>query len=483
MTDTKVITEMAYGSAFQQQVFEASPAPVKNLVASIYGLREIRRRHGEYYRYHLERLRKSQWLAVDDLTEMQLTATREYLSYAAEHSNHFKKLFTELDFNPHDFTSLEQLTKLPLLEKQLLRTDINPFISDEISKLGVRWSQTSGTTGMPLSFPLSRECFQREHAFRYLHYEWGGVFRGQKMAFCAGHPVTYHDRTRPPFWVYDAANRWLLLSSYHLTRNNLSAYIKKLNAFKPALLAGYPSSLYLLARANRAAGSPVQPTAVFASSETIFDYQRLEIEASFGCKLYGWYGTGEMCVNIVQCDHGNYHLKQEHSLIEVINNDRPALPGESGRLLCTGFGNRALMLIRYDIGDEVELSAQQNCNCGRSGTIIKQVFGRAEQYIVTPDGRLVGRLDHLFKGDLNVIQAQLVQEVPMALVIRVVRDRDYQPADEHAILAAARERLGKSIRIDFEYVESIPRTANGKYRFIVSSLKEEMIHNMLTESD
>ena len=38
------------------------------------------------------------------------------------------------------------------------------------------------------------------------------------------------------------------------------------------------------------------------------------------------------------------------------------------------------------------------------------------------------------------------------------------------ILAEARQRLGDSIRIRFDYVNDIPRTSGGKFRFIASSL-------------
>ena len=102
--------------------------------------------------------------------------------------------------------------------------------------------------------------------------------------------------------------------------------------------------------------------------------------------------------------------------------------------------------------------------------LVEHIEGRKEDYIITPDQRMVGRLDHLFKDAVNVIEAQIYQEKTEEVVLRIVRSDKYSSADETVILKEARIRLGNSIRIHFEYVAQIPRTANGKFRFIVSTI-------------
>jgi len=350
------------------------------------------------------------------------------------------------------------------------------MIPDNLSQHEPRWVHTSGTTGTGLQFPISSECFQREYAFRAVHYLWGGIQEAGRYAFCSGHPVTYYDRQRPPFWAYDNANNWLLLSSYHLSEKNLPRYIDELDKYRPVLLAGYPSSLYLLALANQRLGRKVHPRAVYTASETLFDFQRRAIESSFGCKVFMWYGNTEMCANIVECERGKYHLKLEHSYVELLGSDgRPACAGEEGRMVCTGFGNYATPLIRYDVGDVAIESKQQSCECGRGGVIIERVVGRTEDYVLTPDGRFVGRLDHLFKDAIRVRHAQIVQDQVDEVTIRIVKDRGYTKIDEDEILREALLRLGSSISVRFDYVEEIPRTKNGKFRFIVSNLKREAV--------
>ena len=52
--------------------------------------------------------------------------------------------------------------------------------------------------------------------------------------------------------------------------------------------------------------------------------------------------------------------------------------------------------------------------------MLRSVEGRADDVLVTPDGRQVGRLDPVFKGDLPVREAQIVQEAIDRIRVRYV---------------------------------------------------------------
>jgi phenylacetate-CoA ligase len=261
-----------------------------------------------------------------------------------------------------------------------------------------------------------------------------------------------------------------------MSERNLPAYIAELEKFSPVLIGGYPSSIALLAAAQKKWGSiRSNVKAVFTASETLLEYQRKLIESAFGCKVFVWYGNTEMCGHIAECEHGAMHGRMEHSFMEVL--DEKGCPAREGNLICTGFGNSAFPLIRYNTGDIVKLSDEQTCRCGRGGILFESVIGRVEDYVMTPDGRLVGRLDHLFKDAIHVVEAQLLQSDPSELVIRIVPRPEYAVQDESSIVSEARLRLGPEIKLKFEYVEALERTSNGKARFVISSInKSQLIH-------
>jgi phenylacetate-CoA ligase len=251
----------------------------------------------------------------------------------------------------------------------------------------------------------------------------------------------------------------------------MPAYLKKLNSFQPELIRGYPSSVYLIACGILDNGEKkIRPKAVFTNSETLLDQQRYIIEEAFHCKVYNWYGNAEQVGNIVECEHGNLHLKQEHSYIEFLREDgSPASPGEMAEMVCTGFNNEAMPLIRYRVGDMAVFS-NDSCNCGRGGIIIEKIIGRVEDIVVTPDGRHIGRLDHLFKDMLNVKEAQIIQESIESLNIHIVKRDQFNESDMQKLREEAKLRLGNGIKINISFVNHLEREPSGKLRFVISKI-------------
>jgi phenylacetate-CoA ligase len=261
-------------------------------------------------------------------------------------------------------------------------------------------------------------------------------------------------QTRPPFWRWDTGEKRLLCSSYHLSTENLPAYAEAFEKYRPDFIHGYPSSLCLL--------DGYRPKAVFTASETLLDFQRQAIERAFGAKVFNWYGNTEMTCNIVECAAGNLHYRLDYGVLELL---------DDGTMIGTGLNNRAMPLIRYRVGDRATAKAG-TCSCGCAFPMIERIDGRVEDYIRTPDGRFVGRLDHLFKDAKHIREAQIVQTRLDEVLLRIVKENGF---DEKPVLSEARQRLGDAMRVRFEYVNAIERTAAGKFRFIVSQLPREQL--------
>ena len=464
---------MSYHTRWKHRLFVGAPYFLKNSLASLYGYQQRRARFGTVFDETLEFLKKSQYAGQDHDGTAALRRAEQFMEDAATHTPYYRE---RPEYRSNAGVSFHSL---PILSKSTVQEHLGKFHRDHYESEKFQWGHTSGTTGRSLVFPIGADCFQKEYAFRALHYSWGGIdfVARERVAFCSGHPVVFENRTRPPFWVHDWANRWLLLSSYHLTQKNLPEYVRKLEAYQPAMIAGYPSSLYLLALAFRKhARRGINVKSVFTASETLYDYQRQAMMEAFDAPTFNWYGNSEFCGHITECDRGALHVRDEHSYMEILNSqDRPCAAGETGRIVATGFGNRLFPLIRYDVGDQVTLSTATECPCGRTGQLVERIAGREEDYIATPDGRLVGRLDHLFKDAASVIEAQIVQSEIERVLFRIVKRPQYGPNDENEIVRTARLRLGSSIQIEFEYVDQIERTSGGKFRFIVSQLDQKAL--------
>jgi phenylacetate-CoA ligase len=89
---------------------------------------------------------------------------------------------------------------------------------------------------------------------------------------------------------------------------------------------------------------------------------------------------------------------------------------------------------------------------------------------LTPDGRRVGRLDHIFKDQLDVAEAQILQEDVGSIEVRIVPRPSFDTFAEERLRKEIRSRLGELIRIEVRIVDEIPREANGKFRAVKSEV-------------
>lgn len=439
----------------------------------MYGLTLRRRAYGQHFRYYFAHLQETQWLSDAEMAVYQADRMRLFLEYANLHSQYWRDLFRTVGFDPGTYQSPEGLRCLPIFQKETLRQQEQQIEADEYlaRRKPYQSVHSSGTTGKAVHLKLSQECFEREYAFCWLHRSWGGNRLGDKMATFGGHPVVPMVRMKPPFWRVNCAENQILFSSQHIAPETLPSYAYQLTRVRPDLINGYPSSLYLLASYLNTQGIiSVRPKAVYVNSETLLDYQRGALESAFGCKVFNWYGNTEQTAHIVECEKGALHIKSDHSLVEIIREDgEPARPGEMGEIVSTGFGNYATPLIRYATGDMACIS-DRRCSCGRPGPIVEALMGRVEDIIVTPDGRHVGRLDHVFKDMLNVIEAQIVQNTVDVVRVRMVKRTGFGEADMHLLERELRLRLGSIIQLEYEFVDRIPRLPNGKFPFVISKV-------------
>jgi phenylacetate-CoA ligase len=281
----------------------------------------------------------------------------------------------------------------------------------------------------------------------------------------------------PPFWRENRPGRQVLFSGSHLSPASLPAYVGELRRRRPPWLHGYPSLLALVASylidRREDLGYPVRW--VTTGAENLMPHQARLMEQAFGVRPRQHYGMAEGVANISECEYGRLHVDEDFSEVEFLPEGRQ--PGVY-RVVGTNVTNQATAFIRYDAGDRVRISAEtagRNCPCGRGGRLVDAIDGRAEDYLVLPDGVRLGRLDHIFKDLTRVREAQIAQETPAAMTLRVVRGAGWCGADEAELLAAARSRVGPAIRIDLEYPDRIERTASGKLRLVVSQIPSEKI--------
>jgi phenylacetate-CoA ligase len=363
----------------------------------------------------------------------------------------------------------------PTLPKADLRKNPRAFVAEDAWNQRLQVEHTSGTTGTPLRLWHSRSAARHWYALTEARWRgWYGVSRRDRWGILGGQLVTPVEQHKPPFWVWNAGLKQLYLSSYHLTEETAAGYIRALREKRVVYLWGYASALTLLAELARDQRLELPELKVIISNaEPLRERERKAISTAFHCPVRDTYGMSEMVAAAGECEHGRLHLWPEAGIVEVLDDEtNEAAPfGTIGRLVCTGLINHSMPLIRYEVGDRGALADPAlPCPCGRTLPVLQSIEGREDDVILTPDQRRVGRLDPVFKADLAIREAQIIQETLTSLRVKVVPDEGYRPAFSERIVEALRQRVGE-MEIVVECVQHIPRSANGKFRAVVSQIR------------
>jgi len=461
---------LSYSNKKLMWIYHRLPSFLKRWATFIYSKKVERRRYRGVFSKQLDELIQNESLSIDERLARQLNRLREMLIYAGTFSPYYREVFNKIHFDPRSVQSLDDIRVIPLLDKDIIRNQHDMLLAKDYKEATMR-QHTSGTTGAGLHFTLSEEANQRHYACLWFHFGWVDSHRGDPIATFGGHPVAPLAQLDPPFWLYNRNENDLMFSAYHISPKTASSYVKALADFNPIIVRGYPSLIYLVALHILDMGKPkISPTGVFTYAETTFEKQRQAIEEAFGCKVYSSYGNGERAGHLLQCEEGNFHEVTETGVIEVLNpNGEPARSGEIGELVITSLINKALPMIRYRIGD-TGIRAEGLCKCGRTSPIFKEITGRTTDVIVTPDGRHLRNLDQIFPYVSNVKEAQLVQEKIDEVTLFLVTQPDYNKNDEKIILEDFRRKLGPKVKIHLQFLDEIPRTSQGKFRFTVSKI-------------
>lgn len=356
----------------------------------------------------------------------------------------------------------EDLANWPLLEKAELRRDPRRFLADDCDPARMYAERTSGSSGTPLTLWWSHETVRRWYAmFEARWRNWYGVNRHDKWAILGGQLVAPVERRKPPYWVWNAGMNQLYLSSYHLTNDAIPSYLDEIERRGIRYLFGYSSALASLASGALAAGrKPGGLRVAITNAEPVHQYQRQLVEEAFGCPLRETYGMAEIVTAASECEAGSLHLWPEVGLLE----------SHGGELVSTGLFNPDMPLVRYRVGDRGILAPTgMSCSCGRKLPVLLGLEGRVDQVLLGMNGQQVGRMDPVFKADLPVVEAQIIQTALDRIVLRYVPAQGFGPRTRETLTREIQARLGP-VTVEFEPVDRIPREANGKFRAVIRKI-------------
>jgi phenylacetate-CoA ligase len=455
-----------------RRLYEGAPQVIKSTIGLAYRHLPIEWRHGENFgRFAKEAIESEDWSEEAQIA-YQTDAVKRSLRAAAE-SPYYQRRFLDHGVDPLKFEDLSELAKYPLLSKDDLILHRDAMLNQRIDASSRLYMSTGGSSGVPVGFYLHKGV-SRAKEQAYLEAQWRrrgyqpgdptAVIRGAVTSRVSDGSVCY----------YDASRNWLVLSSYHLTRERFPEYLKALNRFKPKHLHAYPSAALALARemVERNSQLNFRFTSILCGSEKLSSEAQTFLEAHFDAPVFHWYGHSERVVLAGQGRRSNHlYFWPGYGYVEL------GPPNEifHREIIGTSFHNEVMPLIRYRTGDFVKMPDAFERELPM--TEVGGVMGREYEFLLSGLHRPVSLTainmhDDLFEGLLAV---QFFQASPGLVEFRYQAGLSWNPTRLAAIRHGLNAKLGEDFELKLVEVKEVEKTAAGKHCWLLSKLGREGI--------
>ena len=427
------------------------------------------RRDGVRVQPYLHKLLQSQNWTEGELRSYQLRGLKRICRYAYENNAFHYARFRDAGIHPSDLKSVDDISALPILTKDDIRSAGDALFSQGFHKGNTLHKRTGGSTSIPLHVYMDRRAYNFKVAATLRHDSWAGLVPGERTA------AVWGDTDKPqPFKVRlrnRLTTRAVYLDTLALTEERMGRFTSQVLRLKPSILIGHAHSLYMYSEYIKSRSiSDIRFRGIITTAMVLHPGERSAIESTFDSRIYNRYGCEELSIIASESEaHSGLHVFSEGLYLEPLGSDL-ARPSE---IIITDLLNRAMPLIRYQIGDH-GIEATGQCRSGRGLPRLAEVCGRTADFLYRPDGTPVfgiSILDTFVIHVPGIYQAQIVQTRLDRLTFNIVKSPEFSSESEARLRNIIHEVFGSEVTVDFRFVDAIPQTEQGKYRFSICQIE------------
>ena len=391
-------------------------------------------------------------MSHDELQERNERVFLNIFRKAYTKSSFYHKLYTEAGIKLEDIKCLDDISKLPIVTKDMILHQSDALLTT--SKWKLLKNRTSGTTGTPLTVFEDWKSIWKEQAYFYCYRKRCGYIYGQPLVSLRG------NLGKKDTMMYVHISNTLYLSSYNINEQTVGAYYKGIEKRSPQAIEGYPSSLYNLALLLKDKGLYCNIPVCFTSSENLLDFQRQLIEERFQTKIFDHYGTTERTIRISESiKHDGYFEDPGYSINEYLKD----------RVVSTSLINSAFPLIRYQSSDVVILKE----NTKDERVSIDRIQGRSGNCIKGKDGSIYNNaaLTFILTYSHNIRYAQFIQKKNGKVLLNIVPEAVFSSQNLDELKQMIDLKIGLSnleLEINLIKEQDLIYTTRNKYSYIIS---------------
>ncbi|ERM81534.1 hypothetical protein P872_09265 [Rhodonellum psychrophilum GCM71 = DSM 17998] len=456
-----------------ERFYKHMPLFAQNCAISLKGLEfELFRINKKTTLNYYNFLKISEKWSLDQIYSFQLNSLNKVLTDAYKYVPYYRKLKIN-GIYIECLKNLDDLCHLPILEKSKVKLSPYDFL-DERFKNKIRVGFTSGSTGSPMMYFNTTEIFSKRWAFELRLRDWAGLkeIYHPKRAHFTGKNIF----DKKNFYRYNTTQNTLHLSSDFISEETAIQYAEILCDFNPEFIDSYPSCLQVLASICLLKNIQLPcPTAIRVSGENLEESKRILIEKAFNTKVYNQYGSRETTAFFSTNSFGDFVIHPEFSLIEF--SDSFNQNGLEKEIISSPlFENNCMPLLRYRTGDlclsnnnEINSSDQNN-----KFKVINDLSGRIEDTIFVEGIGYIQRLSTCFYGINSIIEGQLILVKQNEMLANIVVNSGFDSSDLEHLKFNLETKLSNLVNVKVVVVDYIPRGSNGKFKFLVNTLKNHV---------
>jgi len=392
-------------------------------------------------------------LSEEEKDLQQFKKLKDNLIYCYNNVQYYKDLFDKVNFDPYKITSFEDIKTIPYLTKEIVIENEGKLLSKE--NINYYLAFTGGSTGKPLSIYLDKESIYKERAFVYNY--WGKLgydVKKSKMVTFRG--LEFEGKT----YKYNPIYKEIVISPFKLNENTLDEYIKIIRRFKPQFICGYPSALMNFCRLLKKNKESLVFKGVFFISENCTLEEKEYVEGVLKCKSAIFYGHSERAVFAERYDD-TYVFNKLYGYTELI----PTEEENKYRIVCTGFLNKKMPLVRY-MTDDIAVIQDGN---------IDIIGHRDKEMLIGKNNESISITSINFHTDVfkKINQYQFEQFEKGKAVLKVVQEEPINEDDILLMNKAIAKKLNNVLEVEIKIVDDISLSNRGKIKRIIQHIKTE----------
>ena len=329
--------------------------------------------------------RDIEFCSIEEIKEYQNMRLQEALSYLAENSRYYQKLFSEYNIDVKDIKTTEDLVRLPFTEKKDLQLYNDEFLCVPREKI-IDYITTSGTLGDPVTFGCTEKDLQRLAFNEKKSFECAGLKPGDIVQL-----MTTLDKRFMAGLAYFLGIRELGASVIRVGNGMPELQWDTINRLKPDTLMCVPSFILRLIDYAEKNGIDYKKSSVkriigigegMREQDLSLNLLGRRIKEKWDVELFATYSSTEMGATFSECPFGRGgHVHPELIIVEIIgDDDKPVKDGEVGEVVVTTLGVEGMPLLRFRTGDMSRKITSQ-CECGRYSYRLSPIVGRRNNMI------------------------------------------------------------------------------------------------------